>query len=351
MGVSITLNCKKRICIVTEDIAEPIDEGFKKTIFEICGSLGRSRKTLVLGRNISSRLGSSILCNRFYASAQIFKRIREFAPEALIYLPLSSLTLGSFLRARILSIFAAVPLTMVGFQPRSHSCLARLIIGLLKPSLVLVQSRKSLEFCRALGLNSDLLPSGVDLARFAPVDPAQKRLLRESYGLPLDRKILLHVGHLRKGRKLEDLTHFAGDEFLPLVVTSSSTSRDEVLKKGLQDAGVHFYSKFVERIEHFYQMADAYVFPTQNSTSAIEFPLSILEAMGCGLPVLTTRFGGVCDFFSEDETVKFYDGIDDGKEKLRQLLANPAAGSSNTNMAAFSWDSVAGRILEKVDKL
>lgn len=340
---------KNRICIVTEDILEPIDEGFKKTIFEICCALKRHRSTAVFGRNITERLGISIQCNRFYIAQEIFKRIRSLRPEAVIYLSMSSLTLASFIRAKVLTLFARVPVVVVGLQPRDLPEWARVFVRLfLKPSLVLVQSRRSLEYCRTLGLHCEVLPSGVDLIRFVPVDRERKRQLRQQYGVPLARPILLHVGHLRRGRGLEDVTPLTGDRFLPVVVTSSSTSRDEDLNLELERAGVLLWSKYVERIEHFYQMADAYLFPTRNSTSAIEFPLSILEALACGLPVLTTRFGGITDFCAENDTLKFYDSVEDGREKLEQLLA---AGQSRPSMERFSWDSVARLILEKVDRL
>jgi glycosyltransferase involved in cell wall biosynthesis len=133
------------------------------------------------------------------------------------------------------------------------------------------------------------------------------------------------------------------------------TSRDYVAEKGIPD--VHFKGYLCGMaIQEAFAEADVYLFPTWHGEG---LPISILEAMVFGLPVLTRPVGGISDFF-EDGTMGFLLESKDPAiwaEKLEQLACNRERvlemGEYNHRYAAgrFRPDNVVKRleaIYEKV---
>ncbi len=140
--------------------------------------------------------------------------------------------------------------------------------------------------------------NGVDLARFRPVDRAQARA---ALGLPLETPVLISVGGLceRKGfhRVIDALPglHALGLPVHLLVVGGPSpegdwTSRLQGQVKALAlQPYVHFLGAVPpDQLPGLLGAADVFALATRNEGWANVF----LEAMACGLPVVTTDVGG-----------------------------------------------------------
>ncbi|MDO4585841.1 MAG: glycosyltransferase family 4 protein [Planctomycetia bacterium] len=100
---------------------------------------------------------------------------------------------------------------------------------------------------------------------------------------------------------------------------------DEVLKKieelHLQNVDFKGYVAGEKKIETF-QEADIFFFP-----SFIEgMPNVVLEAMALGLPIITTRVGGLPDFFKNNEMGFMVDSVSpqDFANRIAELLNNPS---------------------------
>lgn len=97
-----------------------------------------------------------------------------------------------------------------------------------------------------------------------------------------------------------------------------------------------------------YKNADIFVFPSYGEG----MPNAVLEAMGFGLPVITTPVGGVKDFFENDKNGYFIEikSSMDITKKIRFLLANPnnivtiALNNYQKANKVFRSDIVAKRI-------
>jgi glycosyltransferase involved in cell wall biosynthesis len=188
-----------------------------------------------------------------------------------------------------------------------------------------------------------IVPGGVERARFANCGEEEKRALRSRYGLPLDRAIVLHVGHVRRGRNVEALMRLQDGGLGQVVVVSSpSTRQDSKIRQRLVRSGVLVLDRFYDHIEHLYQTADCYVFPVASPFAAIEFPLSVLEALSCGIPVVSTPFGGLPDFLASKDGVIFTSlaGLEDAVASV--LRARPAVPPLSFG---FEWRSVAEELL------
>jgi glycosyltransferase involved in cell wall biosynthesis len=97
------------------------------------------------------------------------------------------------------------------------------------------------------------------------------------------------------------------DSALTLVVLASPTfPADPGIASALLDAGVRVHREYTTEIGDIYRAADLYLFPVDSSQAgAIELPLSVLEAVHCGLPVLTTEYGALPEALKDVPGVNF----------------------------------------------
>ncbi len=162
--------------------------------------------------------------------------------------------------------------------------------------------------------------------------------------------IAVHVGHLRRNRGLERLVEIKarlGDLIEIVVVASPYFDPDDALLAELAGVGVHVDRGFVESIADVYHSADLYLFPPPpESEGAIELPLSVIEAIACGLPVVSTPFGALPEALAGVEGVHFVasDGFADAVVKiLQEGMARPRVGGLPPHLDAHR---VADRVLE-----
>jgi glycosyltransferase involved in cell wall biosynthesis len=161
-----------------------------------------------------------------------------------------------------------------------------------------------------LGASADkteVVGNGVDTRRFHPVE---RTAARSKYGLPPDARVLVTVGGLveRKGvhRVIDCLPALLGHhpDLHYLIVGGDSPEGDmrpeldaQVARLGLVGR-VHFLGTLPpDELKWPLSAADAFVLATRNEGWANVF----LEAMACGLPVVTTDVGGNREVVCRDE--------------------------------------------------
>lgn len=155
--------------------------------------------------------------------------------------------------------------------------------------------------------NALLIGNGVDLDRFYPVD---RQSAREELGIAPDAEVLVSVGGLveRKGfhRVLEAMPALLErhPKLLFLIVGGPSPEGDwsDRLRALAQEKGlverVRFLGPLVpDALRVPLSAADAFVLATSYEGWANVF----LEAMACGLPVVTTRVGGNAEVVCREE--------------------------------------------------
>lgn len=155
-----------------------------------------------------------------------------------------------------------------------------------------------------------LIPNSVDTTRFTPVDSAQKSLLRQKLGLPHSAIIAIYTGRLvsYKGLPLllevwKEISCKHENSLLLLAGTGGldihnceAELHEYVKTNGLENV-VRFLGA-VRNVPEYLQAADLFVFPTENDA----FPSSIVEAMACALPVITTPVGAIKTIVRDRET-------------------------------------------------
>jgi glycosyltransferase involved in cell wall biosynthesis len=232
---------------------------------------------------------------------------------------------------------------MVALIPRRHRLRMRPLLRGAAPDVIFVASYASLLHLSDLSLRGDVVPVGVDLEAFRPAREGEKSALRRAHGIPQDAFVYLHVGHLSPKRNLGALARLQHEPGAHVIVIgSTSTPEDGALRAGLEAAGVRVIREFVP-VNEFYRLADAYVFPVVDSEGCVEIPLSVVEALASGLPVIARPFGGLRDFVAPGDDVRYFESDDEMVAHARSLQRGPRPPVRD--MGDFAWGRVAGRIV------
>lgn len=145
-----------------------------------------------------------------------------------------------------------------------------------------------------------VIPNGVDVDRFRPLDRAAVRL---KYGIPNDRQIvLLTAGHIKDPRKgvqyaLDAMRTF-DDTTRPLLLIVGVI--DDVARAMLNGFDI-FEAGFISDsgiLAEIYAASDLLLF----CSLAENMPLTILETMACGVPFVGFGVGGISELIVQNET-------------------------------------------------
>ena len=165
----------------------------------------------------------------------------------------------------------------------------------------------------ASGISSEKIhsiPNSVDTSRFMPVEFSQKDLLRKKLNFPQNATIAIYTGRLvsYKGLPLllkvwAEIRHKHENILLLLAGTGGldihnceHELREYVKVHGLENQVV--FTGTVQNVPEYLQASDLFVFPTENDA----FPSSIVEAMACGLPVVSTPVGAIKTIITDGKT-------------------------------------------------
>ncbi len=349
-----------RICVFSERQVSAADEGIRNYALALARaleSLPRAPQDVRMftmfgetqpGGGRAPRAGvTNLPGNPLLLSLPLRRALRAFAPELVLYVPTACATPFSFLRARVLKRYArGAPVVLVALQPRRYGRVARAIMRRLCPDLLLVQSEATRATLAPLACAMRLIRPGVDLERFRPLPDEQRTVLRMREGLSPDAYVLLHVGHLNRARGLQALLALQGVAGQQLMVVGSSTTpQDEGLVAELRSAGVRVIDRFVADIAEFYQLADGYVFAVQSERASIDVPLSVLEALACDLPVVTTRLEGLTRLFAPAPGLIYVDSPQELPAAVAACRSLPTPVGTRALVAEYAWPRVVEHLL------
>jgi len=282
-----------------------------------------------------------------FLSFRLSEQAKRFRPDIVHYFPWSGLTDWSLVRAKTIAARAGNAKLIVSCLQRPQlGFFAKSMLSALRPNIILVQSQKTALILNRLGIRTTFLPNGVDTGRFSPVSKLTKQRLRKLYGVD-DRFVFLHVGHIMERRGIRSLANAVGPNTAVILVASTSTRPDQRLMAYLVKRGVQVWRRYFENPQDLYNMVDCYLFPVRNDIASIDLPLSVLEAMSCNLPVITTRFGGLDEVFDEGEGLFFLDDDTCLKENLRIIRDGLVHIETRKKVMSLSWEKI-GHALDRI---
>jgi len=278
---------------------------------------------------------------------EFWRDIKNFDPIVIHYIHGPSIK--SFVLLKMLSFRCRSAKTVMYAMHPDFSFLSKRFIPLFKPNLILIQSYETEEIFKNLGCKTEFLPCGVDIKKFKPATEETKEELRDKYGIDQDKFVILHIGSIKEGRNVQLLEKLQNENDQVIIIGAISTGIDKNLTQQLKNSGCLVWAEYFKNIEEIYALSDCYLFPTspENKLSAIEMPLSVLEAMSCNLPVITTKFGALPRAFKEGDGLFFVENENDIFMVLERIKNTNMKIKTREKVLPYSWENI-GKKLEKI---
>jgi N-acetyl-alpha-D-glucosaminyl L-malate synthase BshA len=167
-----------------------------------------------------------------------------------------------------------------------------------------------------------VIPNFVDLERFQKTDKEHfKQMLA-----PNGERILVHISNFRKVKRVEDViqTFLQVHEVLPckLLMIGDGPERQHA-EELCRTLNLHNDTRFLgkqEQVDEILSITDLFLLPSEYES----FGLAALEAMACGVPVISTNSGGLPEINLHGETgfLSQVGDVADMAKNAIHLLAN-----------------------------
>ena len=258
--------------------------------------------------------------------------------------------------------------TVPGRLPASKQVLGRVLRG--ARHVIAAGGYPAAEAEHAAGrtLPMTVVPPGVDIERFRPLTPDERRSARAHFGFADDAEIVVGISRLvpRKGFDTVIRAVAALAPFRPrLVLAIAGAGRDrERLEKLATELSAPV--RFMGRVSHddlplLYGCADVSAMMCRNRWAGLEqegFGIVFVEAAACGVPQIAGRSGGAAEAVEHGETGFVVDDPSDVNDVVRrltqlldddQLRASMSVASRSRAEREFSYEILAARLGEALE--
>lgn len=324
--------------ILTNCLTQTVDEGGLKVANSLVKRMKNADSTVTVvscGRE-KEQSDVHIPTNKLMLNPKLWRYLHR-RKEKVLYIPSVGRMLPTAIRMAVLSLCTSRRLSALLVMKLPMTPLAKILLKISGAEIVALSEDAYQYYHAVIGNKAKRLRTGVDVGRFVPVEREQKLALREKYGVPLDKPVVLHVGHLTQGR---NLTHLLTIDPKYHVVLLASTYADNIKDEALRAQllareNVTLIQRYVSAVEEIYQLADVYFFPVVQEQCCIDVPLSALEAAACGLPVVATPYGELKTLMGNEGFYQI-DQLEPGQ--INALLAQAIEKQAGGRAAVLPYD-------------
>lgn len=208
-----------------------------------------------------------------------------------------------------------------------------------------------------------VVPPGVDVVRFHPLDDAERRAARAHFGLAADAELVVAISRLvpRKGFDVAIRAVAALSASRPdLVLAIAGGGRDERRLRRIAaetNAPVRFLGRVSnEELPRLYGCADVYTMACRSRWGGLEqegFGIVFVEAAACGIPQVAGESGGAAEAVVDGVTGRVVARPEEWRDVAAAIeeLLDDEAGRTAMGLASreravteFSYDVLAERL-------
>lgn len=198
------------------------------------------------------------------------------------------------------------------------------------------------------------LTMGIDTDKFKIID---KNECKDKLMIPQNTKVLLTVSRLNDLKQVDkciDVLSKINEDFIFLIVGHGTREYEEYLrekaKKPLDKNRIRFEGyKTSNELVSYYNAADLFIHMSKSEAG----PVSIMEAMACGLPIFCTDTGNTAEVLKENNVgvVVEINNYKEWEEKLTDFLNDNPIKALDINVVKehYDWGNVATKFVEIYD--
>jgi glycosyltransferase involved in cell wall biosynthesis len=265
---------------------------------------------------------------------------------------------GCFTAARRLGV--PVFVTVRGMEVdalRNPALASQLLPALQQANGCICVSHSLRDVLATYGVNPEtmaVIPNAVDRAKFRP---GNRAAARETLGLTRDRRYVISIGHLVSGKRHDILIRALAQirrqsrdaELIIIGGAAYDPTCPAYLRRLAEESGVGAAVRFAGRIPPaeiatWLQAADLFALGTEREGCCN----AVLEALACGLPVVTTPAGDNPYFVKDGINgwiVPVGDAAAMAQAIARTLDSSWDATAISASLRVENWDSVARQVL------
>lgn len=325
--------------IISNALSNTADEGCLKVATSLVKRFKKAKKDIkIISYERECDLSDiHFSVNKLLLSRRLFSYIHK-NNEPILYIPFPARTFATALRIFVLSLYSRKKLSVVSVMKYNTSAVSKFLLRLSGADFVVFSNDAYEFYAKILGKKRVIyLKTGVDTEKFVPVAADKKSELKQKYGFS-DEPVILHVGHLNRGRNIGELLKI-DEKYQILLVTSTLTKSEqdiELKKELLARPNIKIIDDYIPCIEEIYQLCDVYFFPVIEQGRCIDIPLSVMEAASCNNPIITTDYGEMKTFRGKDGFyhIDLFDETALNTVVEKALCGNTA---SRNSVAEYDW--------------
>lgn len=201
--------------------------------------------------------------------------------------------------------------------------------------------------------NSVAIPNGVELREFENL--GNKVDIRKNFNLPLDKKIIMYVGHLYGWKGVEIILLTAKllrnrDDIIFIIIGGDKIERREyevkIVKEGIENV-LFLGHKLKKEIPKYLTSADILLLPNTSVTNeSVKFtsPIKMFEYMASGVPIITSDMPSIREVLNDDTALFVkagdYQALSLGIEKILSdnVFGERVAHNARESVKKYTWD-------------
>ena len=318
-------------------IKELAERGHKVWVLTSCGYDWNNRNISLVRLNQRFLLNPTLSTN-LHLSLELIKLKKQVDVIHLPYTSNSRLAYPMVLARKFFDIPYIIYIQGGGMYPWKPKILHRLFFKH-AGAIVAVSETLRKEYEKRSGRKIKVIPPLIPFSE----SKISKEELRKRYGFSSDDKVILSVGSIKKIKGSDTLLYaflelgkiYIEENNLKLLYAGEGPMKP-MLEEKVKERSFDEYVKFLgtiphEEVPHVYKLADIYVISSLFEGA----PLSLLEAMSNGLPIIGTDVNGINDLIAHGENGLLFEkeNIKDLIEKIKELVENKDLSNKLGNAA------------------